>query len=480
MSEPNIASTTLNYAEKGDTNGLYSLIHDHPHQFSQFLQDTDKLQFVHTPLHVAAAAGHTRFAAEMMNLMPSLGKKLDPDGLSPLHVALRENEIETAQALVRIDTQLVRVKGKDGFTPLLYAIERNAGLEVLAHFLMDCPDAIDDLNSRFQNAVHVAIEANNCQAIVLLLNWLVRRAREPVLGWRDEDGNTALHVAVKYNCVQGLKMMVRIAKLNKINSDGHTALDIAERFEDKTEMANVLKKAGAMRSKELPKKQTLSEYFISKVTILENLLRGYYFILKDLTNDMRSVVLVVAALIATAAYQAILQPPGGIYQGEADKTPDRATLEVAAALPPRPPPMIHFVGKMVMGMTDYNKFMPANTLAFTLSMVMIIFVLHGRPYNLILHTCLISLAYSYLIAMSFVSDPDSVSGSMFFMSWFVIAAAFVAKMWYYVVKALLVEDVWWLPRCGVMSSNAWYRVRQGHKIISCARNLKRQYKLIQR
>ncbi|KAK6137418.1 hypothetical protein DH2020_028841 [Rehmannia glutinosa] len=200
----------INYARTGNIDGLYTTIQTDP----QFLKNIDQLQFVNTPLHEAAAAGETIFAAEIMNLNPSLGRKLNPDGLSPLHVALREDNIETAIALLRIDKQLVRVKGKAGFTPLHFAVKINTCLDVVARFLLDCPDSIDDLNNRSQTAVHVALESNNCDAAILLVNWLVRRYRENVVGWRDDKGNTALHVAVQYDCVQAVKTMLNIAKLN--------------------------------------------------------------------------------------------------------------------------------------------------------------------------------------------------------------------------------------------------------------------------
>ncbi|KAI3468694.1 hypothetical protein Pfo_025357 [Paulownia fortunei] len=476
--EPAAMREMMDYAKKGDIEGLYSSIQKYP----QLLQDIDKIQFVNTPLHEAAAAGRASFAIEIMNLMPSLGKKLNPEGHSPLHVALKEKQTHTAEALVRIDKQLVRVKGKEGLTPLHYAVKMKTDLDLLASFLLDCPDSIDDLNSRFQTAVHIAFETNNCPAIILLLNWLARRAKEPVLGWRDEKGNTALHVAVQHDCVQGVKIMVNTTKINKRNSNGKTPLDIAEEC-DKKEMVKVLKQAGARRATELPMKQPLSEYLLSHVTFLEKLLRGYSFMLKDLTNDMRSVVLVVAVLIATATYQAVLQPPGGVYQGEAEtanrsRIAGRGALQTAAPILRRP--RLKHAGKMVMEKPDYNQFMPANTVAFTLSMVIIIFVLHGRPYNIILHTCLIFLAHSYLIAMAFISDSSHISNIMFFVSWFVIAFAFAIKMLYYMVKALF-EDVWWLPRFRVKSSNVLNRVEgeQAKKTISGARKLRMQYKLLQ-
>ncbi|KAK6137394.1 hypothetical protein DH2020_028866 [Rehmannia glutinosa] len=335
-----------------------------------------------------------------MNLNPSLGRKLNPDGLSPLHVALRENSIETAIALVRIDKQLVRVKGKAGFTPLHFAVKINTCLDVVARFLLDCPDSIDDLNNR--------------------------RSRENVVGWRDDKGNTALHVAVQYDCVQVVKTMLNIAKLNKRNSEGKTALDIAE--DHKEEIAKVLKKAGARRARELPLKQPLNQYLLSQPTYMENLVRGFHFMIADLTNDMRNVVLVVAALIATATYQAVLQPPGGLYQGNGDADDTGSTSRIALAAPasssssPK-----HAAGKMVMTRpVYYNQFMPANTVAFTLSMLCHRHVLHIR----------FERRFRYHVHRVVVRDR----------------AAYAAKMSYYVVKALFV-DVWWLRGC---PDAAWY------------------------
>ncbi|GFP88928.1 hypothetical protein PHJA_001036500 [Phtheirospermum japonicum] len=306
------------------------------------------------------------------------------------------------------------------------------------------------------------MESKSRDAIDLVLKWLIRTAREPVLGWKDENQDTALHAAARHGCVEAVKIMVKIAKLNKRNSHNQTPLDIAENGQ----VAQILKKAHAKKAQQLSPKETAAEYLRSETNILEKAVRGYCFLLKDLTVGMRSVVLVVAVLITTATYQAVLQPPGGVFPADADSGNNTA------------PPSN--VGKMVMAKGQYNQFMPANTVAFTLSMVIIIFVLHGRPYNAILHTCLIFLAYSYLVAMESISESDHVSRTMFILSWNVLSAAFAFKMMYYLVKALFV-DVWWLPKCGVTWHNMSYPQRpMCRKVMSLARQLRRQCKLIQR
>ncbi|KAL8064156.1 hypothetical protein ABFX02_01G073000 [Erythranthe guttata] len=461
------------YSSRGDnnneTNRLYSIIEQHP----QILNEFDKDPFAQTPLHAAAGSGQTRLAIELLNLMPSFGRKLNPQGFSPLHLALIGRHHRTALAILRFDKELVRVKGKDGNTPLHCAAGQcvNKGcdgddLEVLASFLLECPDSVKELNNRFQSVVHVVMGIDNCAAVRLVLNWVVRVAREAVLGWKDEDGNTPLHLAVQHGCQEGLKIMVRIAHINKRNSEMKTPLDIAEETAS-VSMAKVLKAAGAKRGNHLRRKTTAAGYMHSPTNILESGLRSFCFMLRDLTLDMRNVVLVVAVLIATASYTAVLQPPGGVSQADAGGTASNATAAAA--------------GKMVMTKEDYELFVPAATAAFTLSVVMIIFVLHGRPYNLILHGSLIFLAYSYLAAMRFMSPEEdrAVAKFTFILSWTVIVAAFALKIMYYFAKALF-EDSWWLPSCTVVVSNFCHRVggRTTQDGISFLKKLRKQCKLI--
>lgn len=70
-------------AQAGDVHRLYVI----PGQNLK-LEGIESIPFVNTPLHIAASAGHTRFAVEIISLKPSFSKKLNPDGFSPLHLAL--------------------------------------------------------------------------------------------------------------------------------------------------------------------------------------------------------------------------------------------------------------------------------------------------------------------------------------------------------------------------------------------------------
>ncbi|KAF7130513.1 hypothetical protein RHSIM_Rhsim10G0025700 [Rhododendron simsii] len=171
---------------------LYESIGSDPY----ILDKADEIPFVHTPLHVAASTGQTRLAIEIMNLRPSRGRKLNPDGLSPVHLALLNGHSETAKGLVELDKDLVRVRGRERLTPLQYAAETDDRVDILAEFLCACPESIGDLNVRGETALHIAVKKCNTRALGVLMGWIRKTGKHWVKNINDERGNTILHTAV--------------------------------------------------------------------------------------------------------------------------------------------------------------------------------------------------------------------------------------------------------------------------------------------
>ena len=69
-------------AESGDITALHQLIGEDVN----LLDHIDEKQYVQNPLHIAVPTGHIQFATEVMGLMPSFARKLNPDGFSPIHL----------------------------------------------------------------------------------------------------------------------------------------------------------------------------------------------------------------------------------------------------------------------------------------------------------------------------------------------------------------------------------------------------------
>uniref|UniRef100_A0A2P2ITA6 Ankyrin-3-like n=1 Tax=Rhizophora mucronata TaxID=61149 RepID=A0A2P2ITA6_RHIMU len=184
-------------AQNGDVDALYAIIQEDPY----ILDHIDQVPFDDTPLHVAASAGHTQFALEIMGLKPSFARKLNREGSSPMYLALQNDELSTMRRLLDVDENLVRVKGRKGLTPLHYAAEKGK-LEQLVELLMACPRSIEDLTVHKESALHIAAKNDQREALVLLVNWLELVDQNKVLDWPDDEGNTVLHIASQRNQIQ--------------------------------------------------------------------------------------------------------------------------------------------------------------------------------------------------------------------------------------------------------------------------------------
>ncbi|KAJ7954576.1 Ankyrin repeat-containing protein [Quillaja saponaria] len=120
-------------SQAGDISQLYTSIQEDPY----ILERIDDIPFFETPLHIAASAGHTRFAVEIMRLKPSFGRKLNPNGFSPIHLALQNQHNRLVLRLVEIQKDLVRVQGREGLTPLHF-VAQNGDTDLLDQFLSAC------------------------------------------------------------------------------------------------------------------------------------------------------------------------------------------------------------------------------------------------------------------------------------------------------------------------------------------------------
>ncbi|CAJ1978538.1 unnamed protein product [Sphenostylis stenocarpa] len=258
-------------APDGDLNLLYTLIEEDP----QVLEHEDSIPFVETPLHTAALFGNVGFATEIMRLKPSFAWKLNQQGFTPIHLAMQHNHKKMVLRFVNVNKELVRAKGREGFTPLHFASQIGE-IDLLANFLMACPDSIEDVSVRCETALHVAVKYQQYEALLVLVGWLKRTCHtsameieETILNWKDESGNTILHVSALNNDSKALRLLVKTKiDLKAKNLENSTALDMVQR-----------------QSK-------------------------------------------FAALIATATYQSALSPPGGVYQANAEKNVNTAGSSV--------------------------------------------------------------------------------------------------------------------------------------------------------
>ncbi|GFS42295.1 hypothetical protein Acr_00g0079120 [Actinidia rufa] len=282
----------------------------------------------------AASAGHANFAIEIMSLKSSFGRKLNPDGLSPLHLALQNGHFEMVRRVIKFDKELVRVKGRERLTLLHFAVETD-NTDMLAKLLFVCPESIQDLTVRDETALHIAAKNMKLSALEVLLGFLGRTKNKWLLKSKDEIGNTVLHTAIATSQPQMVKLLVKnnLANKNEKNLNGDTALDIALRLQPgdaKTTIENILRGARASQSSSLAHHRdhdfSNADFLKSREQFPEKTFQRIFQMQRNMSMEMRNIVLVVAVLIATATFQAVLSPLGGVGGGSDNNLLPNGTL----------------------------------------------------------------------------------------------------------------------------------------------------------
>ncbi|PPE02212.1 hypothetical protein GOBAR_DD00739 [Gossypium barbadense] len=385
-------------AKAGNIDSLYAVIRKDPY----ILDRIDQVPFIDTPVQVAVTSGQDDFAVEVMNLKPSLARKLNTDGYSPIHLAIQDERM--VLCLFEIDKDLVRVKGREGYAPLHYAAEQG-NLRFLAQFLVNSPEY----------SLHIVAKNNKLEPVQVLAQSLRRTnchgfntyfycssMRKKLLNWKDKDGNTALHVAA-YNQPQMIKFLLNCkVKVNEIISSGKTPLDVIQELQtldeaSKRDSMKILRNAEALNASLTPRPRHLTQ-------IIEN---KYYRPRKSIGS---SAVLVILVLILTSTYQATLSPPGGVLQPDSK---DPTNQDFHSFAPQKTDKKSNHMnskcGKSTLNYSrDFRLFYVPNTIAFIVTFILtlgLLAIVASRITWLLLPPLL--LLYFCLLSSTFDISPEN-------------------------------------------------------------------------
>ena len=87
-----------------------------------------------------------------------------------------------------------------------YIVQSGKHHDLLEEFLLICPNSIVDVTGRNETALHIALKYNRLEVFKFLVTWLgvivyenAKLYQRTVLNWKDDEGNTVLHIAVSKN-----------------------------------------------------------------------------------------------------------------------------------------------------------------------------------------------------------------------------------------------------------------------------------------
>ncbi|XP_059450795.1 ankyrin repeat-containing protein BDA1-like [Corylus avellana] len=188
-----------------------------------------------TALHIAAMGGRTEFVREILKLKPDFSTRLDKDGFSTTHIASANGLVETVRELLKFRRELALLKSSDGRTSLHCAAVAGR-VQVIRELVGFFPDCIGEVTLiRGETALHIAVKYNQFEAFEAMFDILKQLNMQEIMFAGDEDGNTVLHLAVARKQIQTVKLLLgsdgrqqEAVDVNVTTKSGLTALDVSD------------------------------------------------------------------------------------------------------------------------------------------------------------------------------------------------------------------------------------------------------------
>ncbi|KAL5718254.1 hypothetical protein ACHQM5_011179 [Ranunculus cassubicifolius] len=362
-------------AQEGDIAALYAAIRNDPF----VLDKIESIPFTDTPMHIAASAGQTHFALEIMLLKPSLSRKLNQDGSSPMHLGIINGQDQVVRGLLSKDKDLARVVGKEGYTPLHCLALTTANPSLLSEMLSVCPESLMDFTVKGETVFHLAVKNNQLQVFQALVEILKIPMKE-ILRRQDEDGHPFFHHAIKQSRLDVMELVfkkygsnVNCLGLHLRDNNGKDARRLAQELPETHEYKDSMIDILHLDSSSITGKYTRSINY------------GLSMIVEKLPDDSQDALLVVLALVNATSFQVGVNPPGGFWQDDGVTSSGRRYVAGTPILATTSPGLYFVTSFFTMA-----GFMTSFFLMYLLTIKM--------PMNKLLMVTLSLLSYSYFFA----------------------------------------------------------------------------------
>ncbi|XP_058212034.1 ankyrin repeat-containing protein At5g02620-like [Rhododendron vialii] len=306
-----------------------------------------------TALHAAALKDYFagRLTKALLEWKKDLIKQADEYGWTPLHyAACNKSGTGSVTELLAMDILVayITTTNKDGLETALHIAAAHGHVSVIEELLSYNPDCWEMVNSKGQNALHIAVDMNRDSVIryILRKSWVGQ-----LINQKDNEGNTPLHLLIASDGYANELWTHDRADHHAFNGKSMTPVDLvwsdfmeermstfAERYiVDETFMDSAgigggrnlacnahvnLAKLEKARTNEIQKREMRKETEIRRKEEAKDKEKHDAF---ELSVNLFQTLVIVAALIATITFAAAFTIPGG-YDGNQGRDQGMAIL----------------------------------------------------------------------------------------------------------------------------------------------------------
>ncbi|CAF1703343.1 BnaC03g33740D [Brassica napus] len=245
----------------------------------------------------------TDFLKKLMETRSEMIKEVDVIGWTPLHYSVWLEKIEITQLLLQQDSSAAYISDKEGQCPLHLAASTGQ-IDAYRELVGSCPYVWELVDGKGRASLHSAVISGQRGIIQCILD--MPEISLHLLNETDVDGNTPLHLSVVYKCHTILVLFLRNKRVDKLvmNRNHLTAAELFYSQKQEISFKVAMAYYALQRCYKQPSQQQNIETKKQEKADVEE---------SNARNDcaMYEVHLFVAVLVATVAFAAAFQLPGG-------------------------------------------------------------------------------------------------------------------------------------------------------------------------
>jgi ankyrin repeat protein len=171
-------------------------------------------------------------AQEILNwepVGPTLLTRADSSGRTPLHFAILHGHLDVVELFLDGHTSVDQARIPDGHGSFpVHAAAMAGSTRILDVLVKKCPDYYELVDDQGRNFLHCAVEHNQDRVVQHICQ---NDAFATLLNATDYEGNTPLHLAVKYGFPRIVNTLLRnmTVEIGIANKDGLSVQNLANR-----------------------------------------------------------------------------------------------------------------------------------------------------------------------------------------------------------------------------------------------------------